>query len=172
MFHFEKITQPACGHASLLSLVTKWHQVDAVCSKCHLCMCFYHRVQGFNTFMQIFYSGFIESVLTFSSLLSAALVHIRWRPKTEFKMLLKFTQNYRDGPQWHFRPLRGKDLGKGPEESWHTRPADSWGNSCCFPRIEDTLCLDVRLTDLRPLLFQLRVPFKNSLWFLIYFKFV
>ncbi len=43
--------------------------VDAVCKKAHQCMYFHRKLQGFNvasTFMKMFYSCFIESVLTFS----------------------------------------------------------------------------------------------------------
>lgn len=44
-------------------------QVDAVCKKAHQRMYFYRKLCNFNvdsTFMQIFYSRFIESILTFS----------------------------------------------------------------------------------------------------------
>ena len=44
-------------------------QVDAVCSKAHQRMFFYRKLRNFNvdkTFMKMFYSCFIESVLTFS----------------------------------------------------------------------------------------------------------
>ena len=44
-------------------------QVDAVCKKVHQRMYFYRKLRNFyvdNTFMQMFYSCFIESVLTFT----------------------------------------------------------------------------------------------------------
>ena len=44
-------------------------QVDAVCKKAHQLMYFYRKLRNFNldtTFMKMFYSCFIESILTFS----------------------------------------------------------------------------------------------------------
>ncbi len=118
-------------------------------------MYFLCRLQGSdmdNTLMKMFYSCFTESVLTHS--------FISW-----FGTLSLKSKNRIQGASLHkdYRAILNdiSDLYTvRAQKTWQTQLIPCLGNFCCFfLLVEDTLCQDPKLTDLRTLLSLLQFPF-------------